>query len=503
MKYENTPVSLPPVKIEQNQAIDMTATLFTGGTIISYDEHGQDLKIVRNGSLLVTNDRVTAVYHDASPKDVPPGTAMVDVTGKIISPGFIDTHRHMWQTGFKTLGSDSTLTEYFGRFNTSASAGSGQFTSEDVYIGQLAGLYETLNAGVTTVVDHAHGNTSTEFADAAIDASAESGARVYFGYTFHNPPRGYAVQDQIIHYINVNQSGRLKKSLVSLGVAYDAFTLASPEETSSVVQLTKSQNASFFTCHTLGGPWSFYNSPGVVDKAGLLRSPNLPCIFSHACWLTPEDATLLRETNHYISTTPESEMHWGHDHPGAKTCQDQAALGVDTHFTFSADILTQARLWLQHLRLASFSKTLAQGKVPDQTPMTVRQAFLMATRAGGLALRRPDLGVIAPGAKADLVFFDGASPSLLGWRDPVAAVILHASVGDMSDVMVEGKWVKRDGKLVVKDYEDVKARFLKSARRLQDFWENEFPRPSLKEGEKFVSGFEYGVVEKWKTERQN
>ena len=90
---------------------------------------------------------------------------------------------------------------------------------------------------------------------------------------------------------------------------------------------------------------------------------------------------------------------------------------------------------------------------------------------------------------------------MLGWRDPVAAVILHASVGDMTDVMVAGNWVKRDGKLVVRDYEGVKERFVKSAQRLQDFWENEFPRPSLKEGENFISGSEYGGVEKWTTER--
>jgi len=102
--------------------------------------------------------------------------------------------------------------------------------------------------------------------------------------------------------------------------------------------------------------------------------------------------------------------------------------------------------------------------------MSVNQAFLLATRNGGLALRRPDLGIIAVGAKADVVVFNGDSPGMLGWVDPVAAVILHSNVGDVEVVIVDGKVVKRDGKLTFKEYDGVKKRILGSARRVQKFW---------------------------------
>ncbi|KAK7420248.1 hypothetical protein QQX98_002903 [Neonectria punicea] len=181
-------------------------------------------------------------------------------------------------------------------------------------------------------------------------------------------------------------------------------------------------------------------------------------------------------------------MHYGHDNPVSHLIQDQASLGIDTHFTFSSDLLTQARIWLQATRQTLHRKTLQNWEVPVNNPMSVNQAFLLATRSGGLALRRDDLGVLAEGAKADLVVWDGKSPSLLGWNDPVATVIIHASIGDIKHVVVDGKFKKRDRKLTEEGYDAIQERFLKSARKIQKIWK-ERPNPVL-EG-KSPSGFDY------------
>lgn len=185
-------------------------------------------------------------------------------------------------------------------------------------------------------------------------------------------------------------------------------------------------------------------------------------------------------------------MHYGHGHLNTPLAQDQAALGVDTHFTFSTDIITQARMWLQSTRLKFFSRTLQDWRIPTNNPMSVDQAFLLATRAGGLALRRPDVGVLQEGAKADLVVFDGSSPNMLGWADPVAAIILHSHVGDIQHVMVDGQWRKRDFELVLpqgQNRTDIQNRFLASAKRIQSIW-LDTALPNL-EGD-YSNGFEYG-----------
>lgn len=163
-------------------------------------------------------------------------------------------------------------------------------------------------------------------------------------------------------------------------------------------------------------------------------------------------------------------MHYGQGHPVSYNIQDQASLGIDTHITFSTDILTQTRIWLQQTRYERYLDVLERNELPGSNPMSVEQAFLLATRNGALALRRDDLGIISVGAKADLLVWDGNSPAMLGWVDPVAAVILHASVGDLEGVLVDGKWVKKGGKLVAKGWPDARSRFLKSAKRLQEVW---------------------------------
>ncbi|RYO92517.1 hypothetical protein DL766_003218 [Monosporascus sp. MC13-8B] len=462
------------------------AVLLSGGTIVAFDTETELPQVIRNGPLLIEDDKITSIF-DSEPSDLPADTEIIDCKRKIITPGFIDTHRHGWQTVSKTLGSNTTLATYFDRYGEYAAGSS--FTADDVYISQLAGLYEALNAGVTTTLDHAHHTWSRETSQAGLQASVDSGARVFWAYTFHDVAN-YTFAEQFDDWRDLFSN--TESDTTTVAIAYDAWTSnPATDETKEIVNLTQENNVSVMTAHGLGGPWCFGNLPEAFQTAGILNS-STPIVISHASFLTAEGAQLLRSTNQYISITPESEMHYGHGHPTSYLIQDQAALGIDTHFTFSSDVLTQARIWLQSVRARLYATATRHWKVPANNPMSVNQAFRLATRSGGLALRRPDLGIIAPGAKADVVVWDDRSPALLGWSDPIAAVILHASVADIEHVIVNGVFKKREGKLVVNDYAEIQDRFLASAKRIQDIWKSK-PLPAL-EGA-FQSDYSYYRVE--------
>ncbi|KAI0887891.1 amidohydrolase family protein [Annulohypoxylon maeteangense] len=464
-----------------------SSILLSGGTIIAFNEEAGSLEVIRDGALLVTDDHISGIYNTAHPSNLPENTEIVDCTHKIISPGFVDTHRHGWQTAIKTLTANTTLPDYMFRY--AAGNASGYYTAEDVYIGQLAGLLEALNAGVTTSLDHAHHIWSKETSEAGLKACDDSGARVYWNCAFSGTPT-YPCSEQIADFKKFAEPRASSNGLTTLGVAYDGWSFSPPEDTKAVVALTKELNIPVLTAHYLGGPWTGENIPELLQTLGLLNT-DMAVVLSHAMGITPTVAAILRSTNQFISITPESELHYGHGHPNSHQIQDQASLGVDTFHTFSTDLLTQARIWLQRTRARLYDQVLERWEIPKNNPMSVNQAFLLATRQGGLALRRPDLGVIRVGAKADLVVFDGRTPGMLGWRDPVAAVILHANVGDIQHVLVDGKFRKRDGKLTFENYDSVIDRFLASAERVQ---KAAIDRPDPVIEGRFWGGCPYGLA---------
>ena len=233
------------------------------------------------------------------------------------------------------------------------------------------------------------------------------------------------------------------------------------------------------------------NSPVNASNQGFGAS-SIPVIFSHAGFVTEADRNALRADGNYISITAENEMSEGHGQVSSCLVHDHASLGTDTNWNISGDILHNARLWLQHVRTTKYQKVLDKGQTPRQNPMSVEDAFLLATRQGGQALHRDDIGVLKVGAKADLVCFDGNSPNMVGWTNAIAAVILHSNVGDIKHVLVDGEFRKRDGSLIIpsQDWDEIRKQFAEVARRIQR--ENASP-PALPD--KFWGGGEYGDVE--------
>lgn len=211
-------------------AVGAASTLFRGGTIIAFDKATESLQVIRNGSVLVTDDRVARVSTGVpEPSELPEQTEEVDITDKILTTGFVDTHRHGWQTAFKTLGSNTTLAEYMNRYGQFATEG--LLDADDVYLGQLAGLYEALNAGVTTTVDHAHHTWSAETAAAGLRASIDSGARVFWCYAFQHI-QNFTLDEQFANFRELATNAAFNGTPTSIGIAYDTF--APPQNLSEI-----------------------------------------------------------------------------------------------------------------------------------------------------------------------------------------------------------------------------------------------------------------------------
>ncbi|KAI1622182.1 hypothetical protein EDD37DRAFT_637256 [Exophiala viscosa] len=456
----------------------MSATILRNGTVLAYDEDSASIKVLRKASVVIEGDRIAAILDtDASKDNSYPQAEVIDVTGQIVSPGLVNTHCHMWQTAYRTLGPDVTLAQYFGWVSQRAS-NIQEWAPEDVYVSSLEGYIEGINAGVTSYLEHAHNNWTQAVMKIGLKAALDSGARIWWCYHPINRDN-FPINEQYRTLKSLKSEFPKADDLVRMGLAIDGLDSMSEGDVQQAKQLARELEAEVLTAHYLGGPWPFAQQLPEVAAKHEVHDLHIPFVWSHAGFVSSKAMDLLRKHNDHISITPESEMHYGHGQDTSHLIHDQASLGIDTQWTFSGDILLQARMWLQSVRGRQSTEILKRGHIPKQTPMSVMDAFLLATRNGGRAIHRDDIGVLRVGAKADIVCFDGNSPNMLGWTDPVAAVVLHSNIADIKHVMIGGQFRKKDGKLVLKSgsWEEVSAQFTQTAQRVQQAFKNPPPLP--------------------------
>ncbi|HEX4907397.1 MAG TPA: amidohydrolase family protein, partial [Actinomycetes bacterium] len=145
--------------------------LLRGGTVLTVDP---DLGDLPTGDVLIEGDTIAQVA-----PQIDADAEVVDASGFIVMPGFIDTHRHTWEAAIRGCAPNATLDDYFVEvLDTFAPL----YRAEDVYASNLAGALECINAGITTLVDWSHINNTPEHPDAAIRGLQEAGIRAQYAY---------------------------------------------------------------------------------------------------------------------------------------------------------------------------------------------------------------------------------------------------------------------------------------------------------------------------------
>ena len=133
-----------------------------------------DLGDLDRADILITDGRVTAVQADLEIE----GAESIDAAGLIVLPGFVDTHRHTWQTAIRHSYGDADPLTYFADM---LGAVGPTYTPDDVRVGTELGAVSSLSAGTTTLMDWAHIQNTPEHTEAGIDALTSAGGRGVFG----------------------------------------------------------------------------------------------------------------------------------------------------------------------------------------------------------------------------------------------------------------------------------------------------------------------------------
>ncbi|KAJ4269411.1 hypothetical protein NW764_014190 [Fusarium oxysporum] len=427
--------------------------LLQNGTVLQHD--AQDNVIARrNTDILIEDDRIIEIGHDIEPGNA----SKIDCDGKIIAPGFINAHHHVWQSQLKGRLGDSTMLDYMLEV---ANLQSFNFTPDDIFWGQLAGCLEALDAGTTCVVDNAHGASSPEHGPAALSATLASGIRSIFchgvmplraaewtesSFELDRSPQPDWLLPQMDCLAEKAPFGDDKR--VQLGFFFDSYFL--PENAiSESLNHVKEAGVKLITSHYRHWPVSKGQSrvPEQLHACGLL-GPDI--LLTHGNGTTPEQASLLTEAGTYIVSTPDAEifMASGADPVAFREDLPLTCLGADCHSCGPASMMHQMQIALASDRGSQNSKTFAQGHYPKKMRATVQEAFNLATIKAARAINMDkDIGSIAVGKLADLVIFDTTSPSLncAADHDPLTAIVRHAGIREVETVIIGGQIRKQNG----------------------------------------------------------
>ena len=380
---------------------------------------------IPRGDVLVRDGVIAAVGDGAgSGVAAPAGCAVVEASGHVVTPGFVDAHRHVWQAPLRGLGADLPMTRYFPEI---LGAALHSYTPADARLATLLGAAEALDAGVTTIFDWSNATLTPGHTDAVVEAFGAVGGRAVVAHT--------ASPSEDARRLAAS-GGRVAGALAVLGGEYgdwDEF----------LTQLRFGRSLGLVVSMHAGGP--------IVRRmydAGLL-GPDVQLV--HLNQVTAEDAKLLAGTGTPVVVTPTVEAVMGHGaNPYGRLVAAgvRPALGVDVVISAAPDLFEPMRDTLRTRRLATGSA--------DQPPAgdILAAATVDAARAVGLADR---IGSIEVGKRADLLLLDGLAHLTGRERDVAGAVVSCLTPSNVRTVLVDGEVVKRDGRLLAHDLAELRA----------------------------------------------
>jgi 5-methylthioadenosine/S-adenosylhomocysteine deaminase len=438
-------------------------TLLKGGHVITVDPQIGDLA---GGDVLIEGDTIAQVGTGLSAD-----AEVIDATGNIVIPGFVDSHRHTWETAIRNCAPNATLDDYFVEILDSFAP---LYRPEDVYASNLAGALECLNAGITTLLDWSHINNTPDHPDAAVRGLQESGIRAVYAYGSANTSlAGYWFNSSI--QIPSDDVSRIRSTyfnsdegLMTMALATRGPGFCQDEVVTGEWGMARELGLPI-TIHIamgkLAGKWSMLKQ---LDTLGLL-GPDMTYI--HSCYLSDEEWELVVKSRGTVSIAPQVEMQMGHGWPPVAKARSyglRPSLSIDVVTTVPGDMFTEMRCAFAAERWRSNDSVWKSEDPLPEGALTARDMLTMATLDGAHVVGlESKTGSLTPGKQADVVMIDGHAPAVAPVIDPVAAVVLSADTSNVDTVIVGGKVVKRGGRLVA-DWESARKGVQASSEYLQE-----------------------------------
>jgi 5-methylthioadenosine/S-adenosylhomocysteine deaminase len=417
----------------------MGRTLIADALVLTMDD---ELGTLPRADVLIEDRRIAAVGPDLQRHS---NVDVIDGRDRIVMPGFVDTHRHMWAAMLRGCACYGDLGTYFHDVVFTYGA---NFTPDDTYASVRFGLAEAVDSGITTMHAWEHNIQTPAHADAALQALSESGMRGRFSYGPSSDPEAGSSFAQGTETIDLDDVLRLRRErfatddgLLHLGIACRGVDYSRPEIWQREFAFAREHGLPI-TTHTMMTAHDVerVRAISVYQEHEALGSDVL---LVHAIHTNEAERAYLARTSTPVSLSILSELRTG---MGIPPIVEMMQAGVPLCLSVDTMAASDNSDYFAVLRATLL---VPRGQHGDATVYQPDQVLRHGTLDGARALGIGELtGSLTPGKRADVIVLRATDLNLAPINVADGQVVLAAQPRNVEHVWIDGVQRKRDGELV-------------------------------------------------------
>jgi len=417
-----------------------------------------------NGDVRVENGAIAEVGANLSA----PGVPSIDGSGFILMPGMVDTHWHMWTTLLRNMSGNKPE---HGYFPTTTAVGN-VYEPRDMYYGTLLSSAEALFSGITTVHDWCHNIITPQHAEEDVRALQETGIRGRFCY---GPARRMPITEAIdtgdLERFHRNWASFSNDGLLTLGLGWRGvqapFRL--PDGRFELRPLPEAvYRKEHDAARRLGIPISVHLNSTTNDRNHILALRKQGLLVKdlqiiHGIFSSPEEMDAMAAAGAVASVSPYSELRIGF---GITKILEYLDHGVTLGLSVDTTPLTGN---CDMFGIMKVVQNIENGRAENEFKLPARRVVELATIEGARSLGLADrIGSIAKGKRADLLLVNTRDINMGPFTDPYYMLVDSAQPWNVDTVMVDGRILKRGGRLTAIDTGMLMAEASKASRAVRD-----------------------------------
>lgn len=421
---------------------------FKNGYILTMNASNQ---VYASGSLLVEGDRILAVG-TVDESQVRGDAEVIDLHGKYLLPGFVNTHVHTSQQISRGVGDDVDFITWLHKRMWPFES---NMTEEDSYVSTLMCCLEQIRAGVTSFAE-----PGGQFVSGMARAVTEAGLRAKLAKSVMDCGEGLpeiwqrTTEEELDQQIDdLNKYHNTADGRVQVwfglrtifnntdGLIVKTKELADKYGVGVHMHVAEAKSEIEYTQAVYGEPTvTHLHKLGVLDK-------NLLAV--HTVWLTNEEIDLFKKYDVKVSHNPASAMRVLGFAKIPQMLEKKVCVSIGTDGASSSNRMDMVdEMWLTSL--------IHKGWRLDSTVVPSEDILCMATKNGARALLDEDVyGSLEPGKKADLIVINPHGPSMMPVNDRIAALVTAMHSSNIESTMCDGKWLMKERKILTLDEEAI------------------------------------------------